>query len=112
LARHLFTIGAPIVEQFFRHYSQMNPIDLVSSPRIHLLNPAQIVRPHKYLHALFEIIIIDSSNLFIAFDYLPNWRQHPPHNELPYAFWLVRFLAGMQSGDGSVNVAMRCRPSI
>jgi hypothetical protein len=42
---------------------------------------------HRNTH-YFEIIFIDSSNLFIAFDYLPNWRQHPPHNELLYAFWL------------------------
>jgi len=46
-----------------------------------------------------EIIFIDLSNLFIAFDYLPNWRQYPPHNELLFAFWLVRVLAGVQSGD-------------
>jgi hypothetical protein len=77
-----------------------------------LLNPECKSAAHKRTRTYYsEIIFIDSFNLFIAFDYLPIWRQHPPHNELPYALWLFRVLAGVQPGDRSVSVAMRCRPS-
>ena len=66
---------------------------------------------HQHTHThYFGIIFIDLSNLFIAFDYLPNWRQHPPHNELLNVFCLVRELAGVLTGNRSI--AVRCRPSI
>jgi hypothetical protein len=115
LARHLLTIAPSIVEQFFRNRSQPKFHRSSFHPsRIHFVKPSL---PMDYplktrAHTLLGITIIDSLNLFIAFDYLPNWPQHPPHNELLYAFWLVRVLATVQSGDRSVKVAMRCHPSI
>jgi len=93
-----------IVENIFRNRSPLNSLDEFFVP----------ITGHNALNTHYsEIIFIDSFNLFIAFDYLPNWRQHPPHNEVPIAFGLFVFWpAGMHPGDRPVNVAMRCRPSI
>jgi len=115
LTRHLSIIGAPIVEQFFRHARKLNPVDLVFitlESEFILLNQRTNSPPptNTFTRTTSEIMFIDWFNLFIPFDYLPNWRRPPLHNELLHVFCLVRELAGVQQENRSV--AMRCHPSI
>jgi hypothetical protein len=102
-----------IVQNIFRNSSQIEFLDLVFKIRAVVLKPcvpidhhncaSTRITPKSYLliHPIYSLPLT-TCQIGVSIRL----------NELPIAFWLDRVLAGVHSGDRSVNVAMRCRPSI
>jgi hypothetical protein len=95
-------LGAVIVENIFHNHSQIEFPRRILCP-YNPLNASTRITPKSYLliHPIYSLPLT-TCQIGVSIRL----------NELPIAFWLDRVLAGVHSGDRSVNVAMRCRPSI